>query len=94
MMHQALWAVPCCTCQVAFDPVLADVQVIHSIQCSLVEQRPQWFVLDLVAQAGTYIKEFCHGDFGRTVPSVGDLLGGIEVQIEELDVTHIELDIL
>ena len=31
--------------------------------------------LDLVTQAGTYVKEFCHGDFGRTVPNVGSLLG-------------------
>ena len=53
---------------------------------------PQWFALDVQAEAGTYIKEFCHGDFGRTRPNVGMLLGGVEVQIAELDVVHISLD--
>ena len=43
-------------------------------------------------RAGTYIKEFCHGDFGRTVPNVGALLGNCEVHIAELDVVHISLD--
>ena len=28
------------------------------------------------ASAGTYIKEFCHGDLGRTRPSLADLLAG------------------
>ena len=28
----------------------------------------------MTASAGTYIKEFVHGDRGRTVPSVGSLL--------------------
>jgi tRNA pseudouridine synthase 10 len=50
-------------------------------------------VLDIVAQAGTYIKEFCHSDFGRTQPDVGTLLGKVEVQIAELDVMHIEMDV-
>lgn len=54
--------------------------------------NPQWFALDLEAEAGTYIKEFCHGDFGRTQPNVGTLLGNVEVQIAELDVVHISLN--
>ena len=33
-----------------------------------------WFELDVLAGAGTYIKEFVHGDLGRTRPSVADLL--------------------
>ena len=33
------------------------------------------FKLELDTEAGTYIKEFVHGDFGRTRPSVGTLLG-------------------
>lgn len=39
--------------------------------------------------AGTYIKEFVHGDLGRTVPSVGSLLG-CRADILQLDVTHVE----
>ncbi|XP_011303738.1 putative tRNA pseudouridine synthase Pus10 [Fopius arisanus] len=48
------------------------------------------FVLDIKTQAGTYVKEFVHGDFGRTKPSLGDLLGE-EVDIVALDVTGINL---
>jgi tRNA pseudouridine synthase 10 len=33
------------------------------------------FVLDLTTDAGTYIKEFVHGDGGRTVPSLSSILG-------------------
>ena len=66
--------------------------MIHSVRCELVPEHPHWCVLHVEAQAGTYIKEFCHGDFGRSVPSVGTLLGGVEVQIHELDVVHVALD--
>jgi tRNA pseudouridine synthase 10 len=44
------------------------------------------FKLDIKTQAGTYIKEFVHGDFGRTQPSLGHLLGGVCVDILALDV--------
>ncbi|XP_014613553.1 PREDICTED: putative tRNA pseudouridine synthase Pus10 [Polistes canadensis] len=50
-----------------------------------------FFVLDVRAQAGTYVKEFVHGDFGRTKPSLCDLLN-TEVDIVALDVTGINLD--
>ena len=42
----------------------------------------------LLASAGTYIKEFVHGDLGRTVPSVGSLLE-TESDILQLDVTNV-----
>lgn len=64
------------------------------MQCTLVPGHPQWCVLRIEAQAGTYIKEFCHGDFGRSTPSVGSVLGGVEVQIHELDVLHVDLDVI
>ena len=55
-----------------------------------------WFELTIVASAGTYIKEFVHGDLGRTEPSVGSLLG-CEADIFQLDVlevhTHGRLDL-
>lgn len=46
----------------------------------------------LETQAGTYIKEFVHGDFGRTRPSLADLLGveNGEVDILELDVEKVD----
>jgi tRNA pseudouridine synthase 10 len=39
----------------------------------------------LLLFAGMYVKEFVHGDFGRTVPSVGSLLG-CKADILQLDV--------
>lgn len=49
-----------------------------------------FFVLDVKTQAGTYIKEFVHGDFGRTKPSLCDILK-TDVDIIALDVTGINL---
>lgn len=49
------------------------------------------FELNVVTQAGTYVKEFVHGDFGRTKPSIGDIIGS-EVDIIALDVNAINLD--
>jgi tRNA pseudouridine synthase 10 len=48
----------------------------------------------LQTQAGTYIKEFIHGDFGRTTPSVGEIfgIGADKVDIVELDVEAVELE--
>ncbi|XP_071654054.1 tRNA pseudouridine synthase Pus10 [Temnothorax longispinosus] len=54
------------------------------------ESTDAFFVLDVKTQAGTYVKEFVHGDFGRTKPSLGDFLNA-EVDIVALDVTGINL---
>lgn len=35
----------------------------------------EMFILHVKTEAGTYVKEFVHGDFGRTDPSVTDILG-------------------
>ncbi|CAD6196686.1 unnamed protein product [Caenorhabditis auriculariae] len=50
------------------------------------------FLTRVETQAGTYIKEFVHGDFGRTRPSLADLLGVEqgEVDILELDVEKVD----
>jgi len=56
---------------------------------------PHFFLLHLVTSAGTYVKEFVHGDLGRTRPSVGELLGEaaggarVAADILMLDVTGI-----
>ncbi|CAK9815056.1 tRNA pseudouridine synthase Pus10 [Anthophora plagiata] len=50
-----------------------------------------FFVLDIKTQAGTYVKEFVHGDFGRTKPSLCDILNA-EIDIVALDVTGINLN--
>ncbi|CAG9529827.1 unnamed protein product [Cercopithifilaria johnstoni] len=52
------------------------------------------FLIRMETQAGTYVKEFVHGDFGRTRPSLADLLGiecG-EVDILELDVEGVDME--
>ncbi|MQM12982.1 hypothetical protein Taro_045906 [Colocasia esculenta] len=51
----------------------------------------QYFVLNLCTQAGTYIKEFVHGDLGRTHPSIGTILG-CRAEILQLDVTDVKMD--
>lgn len=48
-------------------------------------------VLDIVTQAGTYIKELVHGEFGRTEPSISSLIN-MEIDIAALDVMNIDLD--
>jgi tRNA pseudouridine synthase 10 len=65
-------------------------RMIHDAKASLVAGAPRFFLLELDTQAGTYIKEFVHGDFGRTSPSVGEILG-CEADILQLDVTDIEM---
>ncbi|ORX74715.1 hypothetical protein DL89DRAFT_320168 [Linderina pennispora] len=43
------------------------------------------------SEAGTYIKEFVHGDLGRTAPSLADM-AGVTADILELDVENVSLD--
>uniref|UniRef100_A0A672YZT3 tRNA pseudouridine(55) synthase n=1 Tax=Sphaeramia orbicularis TaxID=375764 RepID=A0A672YZT3_9TELE len=58
-------------------------RVIHSMTTRFLD--PHHFYLGLKTQAGTYIKEFVHGDFGRTKPNLCQLLK-TETDILELDV--------
>ena len=44
--------------------------------------------LEVVAEAGTYIKELITGDGGRTTPSLSELYGS-KIEVEELDVIYI-----
>ncbi|PAA73936.1 hypothetical protein BOX15_Mlig033751g2, partial [Macrostomum lignano] len=51
------------------------------------------FRLRLRTEAGAYVKEFVHGDLGRTRPSLGELLGeGRQCDLLLLDVVDVELD--
>lgn len=70
-------------------PLAMRERIIHSISASILSDVT--FELHLVTQAGTYVKEFVHGDFGRTVPNLGSLLEA-EIDIIELDVERIDLD--
>ena len=42
----------------------------------------------VLTSAGTYVKEFVHGDLNRTRPNVGTLLNGI-ADILQLDVLYL-----
>jgi tRNA pseudouridine synthase 10 len=80
-------------------------KTIHSMQCKYVS--PHYLVLDLVTQAGTYVKELVHGDMGRTgthffkfellilliaiVPCIASMLD-CEADLLRLDCQEIELD--
>lgn len=41
--------------------------------------------------ASQYIKEFVHGDMGRTRPNIGQLLGCGAADILQLDVVAVEM---
>jgi len=64
-------------------------KLIHGMKTELI--NPNFFVLELRTQAGTYIKEFIHSDLGRTQPSLGSLLQ-CEADILQLDVMSVALD--
>ncbi|XP_076291808.1 pseudouridine synthase 10 [Lasioglossum baleicum] len=66
-------------------------QELQTLLGTAIEDVSMFFVLDIKTQAGTYVKEFVHGDFGRTKPSLCDILK-TEVDIVALDVTRINLD--
>ncbi|RWS03353.1 putative tRNA pseudouridine synthase Pus10-like protein, partial [Dinothrombium tinctorium] len=42
--------------------------------------------INLLTEAGTYVKEFVHSDFGRTEPSLATIVGSCKTDIIELDV--------
>lgn len=82
-------------------PVATRPKTIHWLRTTVIDKPSEvhcsdedviYFRLQLNTQAGTYIKEFVHGDFGRTQPSIGDLLGGVVVDILALDVVNVEVD--
>ncbi|XP_077380326.1 tRNA pseudouridine synthase Pus10 isoform X2 [Festucalex cinctus] len=64
-------------------------RLIHSMSAALLDRHH--FRLGLKTQAGTYIKEFVHGDFGRTKPNLCQLLD-THTDILELDVQSVDVD--
>lgn len=52
-------------------------RAIYAIEAEFLNEH--FFLLSLVTGAGTYVKEFVHGDLGRTQPNVATLLGNTEV---------------
>ena len=80
---------------------LTPIRVLHRRTLSMREKTifsmeteqidAHHFTLQLGTQAGTYIKEFVHSDFGRTQPHLGTLLG-CQADILRLDVLEVELE--
>lgn len=81
--------------------LMARPKVVHALRCEGLRHADgegagagagasSYFTLHLRTSAGTYVKEFVHGDLGRTSPSVGSLLG-CDADILELDVTDVLL---
>lgn len=66
-------------------------KIIHWMKIEKIFGSSQYFLLHLCTQAGTYIKEFVHGDLGRTHPSIGTILG-CRAEILQLDVTDVKMD--
>uniref|UniRef100_A0A3Q2WIL8 tRNA pseudouridine(55) synthase n=1 Tax=Haplochromis burtoni TaxID=8153 RepID=A0A3Q2WIL8_HAPBU len=64
-------------------------RAIHSMSTRFLDSHH--FYLRLKTQAGTYIKEFVHGDFGRTNPNLCQLLK-TDTDILELDVESVDVD--
>ncbi|XP_027330559.1 putative tRNA pseudouridine synthase Pus10 isoform X2 [Abrus precatorius] len=58
-------------------------KIIHWMKIETIVGSSQYFLLHLCTQAGTYIKEFVHGDLGRTHP---------RAEILQLDVTDIKME--
>ncbi|KAM7448831.1 putative tRNA pseudouridine synthase Pus10 [Porites harrisoni] len=67
------------------------LRVLHRRPLASEQIDAHHFNLFLKTQAGTYIKEFVHGDFGRTKPNLGQLLN-TETDILQLDVESVDVD--
>lgn len=66
-------------------------KIIHWMRIERIVGSSQYFLLHLCTQAGTYIKEFIHGDLGRTQPSIGSILT-CRAEILRLDVTDVKME--
>ncbi|KAJ1968383.1 hypothetical protein IWQ62_001284 [Dispira parvispora] len=62
---------------------------IHRLEVQPVQDH--WALVHLTTEAGTYVKEFIHGDCGRSQPSFADLIG-CSADILELDVEKVDLE--
>jgi len=71
-------------------------KIIHSMEAVPikvgVDNGCSFFTVTINTQAGTYIKEFVHGDFGRTNPNFRTFLKNDTIDILALDVLNVETD--
>ncbi|XP_055625856.1 putative tRNA pseudouridine synthase Pus10 [Toxorhynchites rutilus septentrionalis] len=72
-------------------PLLSRPRTVYSVKASACRSNERVLIVDIVTQAGTYIKELVHSDFGRTKPSLRSIIGQ-PIDIHALDVMAIDLD--
>jgi len=71
-------------------PNLNREKIIHTLSVKFL--NPHWFLLTVKTSSGTYVKEFVHGDLGRTNPSVLSLLNMGKDRVGRVDI--VQLDVL
>jgi tRNA pseudouridine synthase 10 len=75
-------------------PNLCRRRAVHEMHAEVLPELPQgYFLLRLTTAAGTYVKEFVHGDRGRTTPCIKHILGCSSAECVYLDVTGVDLDL-
>lgn len=72
-------------------PLHTRPRTIYSVKARVQRENTRLLIIDVVSQAGTYIKELVHGEFGRTAPSLSSIIGK-PIDILALDVVGIDLD--
>ncbi|SAM07259.1 hypothetical protein [Absidia glauca] len=68
-------------------------KTIHRMTVTRMEGNPDshFAVIQLNTQAGTYIKEFVHGDLGRSLPNLATIAGVEGADLLALDVLEVDL---
>lgn len=77
----------------AVRPKVIHTSTISRLHSDVDMASPQahFGVLKLHTQAGTYIKEYVHGDLGRTMPNLASVAGIFAADLLELDVMDVDL---
>eukprot|EP00049_Salpingoeca_infusionum_P007406 m.120275 g.120275 ORF g.120275 m.120275 type:complete len:489 (+) comp13685_c0_seq1:39-1505(+) len=65
-------------------------RTVYTVELSPLD-KPHFYYLKLATQSGTYIKEFVHGDMGRTQPNLRTIFD-CDVDILALDVLDVSLN--
>lgn len=73
-------------------PLAVRPRTIFQLELQPIPSSDRTFSLTLVAESGTYIKEFVHSDFGRTNPSLSHVIGDCTTDILSLDVEEVFVD--
>lgn len=72
-------------------PLLTRPRQIFNVKAYIYEKNSKIIIIDVTTQAGAYIKELIHGEFGRTSPSISSIIGQ-DIDIVALDVIEIDLN--